>query len=229
MNKPQATKLKIAASLICLALLMLVSSVSAALVVTTDHQEGSDSHQTTVFSPSWIPNSTASLVNGLAPSSSTGSDFSRESETNGSFTGIFRSVNSLTTARSGWLDIATYPGPGGGTTTNNYVTAGGNTLIYTLPSPGTYGYNLTNITVFGGWGDGGRDALRFSVSYATVSDTNTFIPLTYVNYNPSVGSGSGSANRVIFNDSTGFTIAPNVAVVKFDFTDNFCGKWLLPA
>ena len=105
------------------------------------------------------------------------------------------------------------------TTTNNYVSCGGgggNTIVYMLPSSGAYGYNLTNIAVYGGWGDSGRDAVRFNLSYSTVADTNAFIPLTFVNYNPA-NSGK-SANRAIFNDPAGALIAPNVAAVKFDFT-----------
>ena len=207
MNTPQATKWKITASLICMALLMLAGSAPAMLVTATDSQQGS----TTVFSPSWAPDAANSLINGLAPSSTVG-NFDQENNWGD------RNVTNLTYSRSGWLDVAAGHNTGNDTTTNNYVAVGqngGNSLVYTLPST-TYGYNITNIAAFGGWADGGRDALRFNVSYCTVSDTNTFIPLTYVNYNPSV-SGKRS-NRVIFSDSNNSFIAPNVAMVKFDFT-----------
>ncbi|MDB6018454.1 MAG: Immunoglobulin subtype [Pedosphaera sp.] len=210
MNKPQPIKSKIAAGFAGMALLFFAGSTPAALVTTTDHQEGT----APVFTPSWVPDAANSLINGLAPSSSTG-DFNQE------FYWGNRTNTSLTIARAGWLDIAVGGASGfnGNTTTNNYVSCGGgagNTIVYTLPSPGAYGYNLTNIAVYGGWGDGGRADMRFSVSYATIFDTNTFIPLTYVDYNPS-DSGK-DANRVIFSDSGNSFIAPNVAAVKFDFT-----------
>jgi hypothetical protein len=93
----------------------------------------------------------------------------------------------------------------------------GSTLVYTLPAS-AHGYNLTNITVYSGWQDNGRDAQAYTVFYSTVADPQAFTALASVNYNPPVPGGIASANRVILSDPAGGVIAANVAAVKFDFT-----------
>ena len=113
-------------------------------------------------------------------------------------------------------------GKPGTTCSTNYVTCGdeygaGSTIVYTLPAS-SLGYNLTNITVYSGWQDNGRDAQAYTVSYSTVANPSQFTVLTAVNYNPSVPGGVASANRVMLTDSAAGLIASNVAAVKFDFT-----------
>ena len=93
----------------------------------------------------------------------------------------------------------------------------GSLLVYTLPAS-TYGYNLINITVFGGWQDNGRDAQDYTVYYSTVTNTSYFKFLASVSYIPSNPSAVGDATRVVINDAAGAAIANNVAVLKFDFT-----------
>lgn len=213
MNIAPLLKCKITAASACLALLAYVSPAAATLTVTTDNQQGSAN--TYPFTPTWTQASD-SLIAGLVPSTVVGN-----------FTNDLSTRNVATLTSDGSLTINTLPGnqgpdPVGNTTTSaNYLSCGrngGTQLIYTLPAPGTYGYNLTNITVFGGWADNGRDALEFTVWYSTISNPTHFVPLTYVNYNPSVPPSTASANRVIFTDSAGSFIAPNVAAVMFDFT-----------
>ena len=188
-------------SLAVVASLAAAGSVSAALVITTDNQIGA-----VPFTPAWTP-ATSSLIAGLVPSTASG-DFSKEI--------AGRNVNSLTVAASLTIDSVS------ATCSTNYVTCGdgsgaGSLVIYTLPVS-TNGFNLTNITVFGGWQDNGRDAQAYTVSYSTVVSPTTFTVLTPVNYNPAVGGGTASATRVMLADSTGGVIAANVAAVKFDFT-----------
>ena len=101
----------------------------------------------------------------------------------------------------------------------------GSTIIYTLTGS-TNGYNLTNITVYGGWANNGRDQQAYTVYYSTVSAPTNFIYLAVVNYNPSIASGIQSATRVTLTSSTG-VLATNVAAVKFDFTSPAFGKRLL--
>src|SRR5665213_1779303 len=213
MKKPQLLQHKIAASLAWLALLLFGSSASATLTVTTTNQQGSASSYP--FTPTWTQAS-GSLIAGLAPSTAVGN-----------FTNDLSTRNVATLTSDGSLAITTLPGDqgpdqvGNTTTSANYASCGrngGTQLIYTLPTSGTYGYNLTNITVFGGWADNGRDALEFTVWYSTISNPTNFVPLTYVNYNPSVPGSTPTANRVMFTDSAGSFIAPNVAAVMFDFT-----------
>jgi hypothetical protein len=81
-------------------------------------------------------------------------------------------------------------------------------------------WNLTNIVVYTLWHDYGRDGQFYNLSYSTVSDPNTFIPLASVNYNPDIPQdGRASGNRVQILPPIGQSLlASNVAAVKFDFT-----------
>jgi Immunoglobulin I-set domain len=193
---------------------VLVNSVSASLTVTTANQQGS-----LPLTPTWLP-APNSLIAELAPSAASG-NFSEE--TSG------RNVNSLTAGGS--LVIGQIPG---NTTTTNYVTCGngagaGASIIYTLP-PSSNGYDVTNITIYGGWKDNGRD----QQAYSTIYNPASFSVLSPVNYNPSAPSGTASATRVIVSGSLGEVIASNVAAIKFDFTtpsseNGYCGYGAITA
>lgn len=208
MNKPQLLKCKTAASLACLALLSFAGSASAQLTVTTANQQGSAN--TWPFTPSWTVNTNNSLIAGLAPSTALG-NFSLEL--------AGRSVNSLTLNTNLTISIIQ---PSTSTDTN-YVTCGngsgaGSLIVYTLPASAD-GYNLTNITVYGGWANNGRDQQGFTVLYSTVDNPTSFKFLTTVNYNPSVPGNTASANREIINDALGGLIAVNVVALEFDFSN----------
>jgi hypothetical protein len=175
-------------------------------VVTTANQQGS-----LPFTPSWTPASD-SLIAGLAPTTALG-DFSLEV--------AGRNVDSLTSGGSLTIDYA----PSTFTCTTNYVTCGdnnngdnpGSNIVYTLPAS-TNGYNLTNITVYGGWVNNGRDQQGYTVSYATAAAPSTFIALTTVSYDPGAADGVACATRAIITDSAGGVLASNVVAVEFDFT-----------
>ena len=215
MNKPQTHKLNIAASLAFMALLLFVSPAPAAVTVTTSNQQGVAN--TWPFTPSWVVNTNSSLIAGLAPSTALG-NFSQEISS--------RNANTLTLGTNLTIGII-QPST---TTTSNYVTvgqSGGSLLIYTLPASAN-GYNLTNITVDGGWANNGRDQLGFVVLYSTVDNPTSFKFLSSVDYNPSVANNTASANQAIINDSLGGLIASNVAAIQFDFTfpgveNGYCG------
>jgi hypothetical protein len=205
MKSLKLLKCKIAVSLAFLPLLIFVDSASAQLTVTTANQHGTAN--TYPFTPTWTPASD-SLIAGLAPTTATG-NFSLEIPG--------RSVNSLTSGGS--LAINKIAGTSGNTTSTNYVTYGngsgaGSLLIYTLPVSAN-GYNLTNITIDGGWADNGRDQQAYTILYSTVANPSNFVFLTQVNYNPSVPNSTPSANQVIINDASGVVIAANVAAVEF--------------
>jgi hypothetical protein len=163
-----------------------------------------------------------SLIAGQAPTTAVG-DFSEEA-----FLGT-RSVISLTAGGS--LTIAAGGSPK--TTSTNYVTCGnggnpaaGSTVIYTLAGS-TNGYDLTNIVVYGGWGDNGRDQQAFTVYYSTAGAPANFVALATVNFNPSIAANLQSATRVSIAYSAGL-LASNVAALKFDFTNpssenGYCG------
>lgn len=194
-------------------MLMFANSVLAALTVATANQYGSPN--TYPFTPTWVP-AANSLIAGLAPSYAAG-NFALD-DTN-------RNPDSLTAGGS--LTIGSEAGNSGpdpignSTTSSNYVTCGNSTgagseLIYTLPAS-AQGYNLTNITVYGGWQDSGRDSQDYVVLYSTVSAPTTFNYLAAVNYYPSPPGSTPSATQVIISDSAGGVIASNVAEVEFYF------------
>ena len=190
---------KIAARLLFLALLTFVSSASAQLTVTGSSQLGP-----MPLTPSWTP-VTGGLLDGLAPTTATG-NFA-EFGTGGSaanLTTVGMSVQIRPYAGAGNLEMCGSDG------------AAGSLLVYTLPAA-TYGHNITNITVYGGWQDAGRDQQSYEVYYSTVAAPTTFLPLTYVNYNPSNPTAIGSATRVVISDLSGGPIAVNVAALEFVF------------
>jgi hypothetical protein len=177
------------------------------------------------FTPSWTVVTNGSLIAGRHPSTALG-NFSEEVPG--------RNVNSLTAGGS--LKVSQIPGTYGYTTSTNYVTCGngtgpdgssaGSTIIYTLPAA-ALGYSLTNITVYGGWDDNGRDQQAYTVYYSTVTAPADFISLAVVNYTPSIAGELPSATRVTLTSSIG-PLATNVAALKFDFTspaseNGYCG------
>ena len=191
--------------------------VPPSVVIDTTNQTGSGSG---TFFPSWTVVTNGSLIAGMAPSTALG-NFSEEVPG--------RNVNSLTTSNN--LGLTQIAGTSGYTTSTNYVTCGnsssaGSTIIYTLPTT-AYGYNLTNLTVYGGWADNGRDQQAYTVYYSTVTAAANFISLAVVNYAPSIAGGIQSATRVMLTSTSG-VLATNVAALKFDFTtpttpNGYCG------
>ena len=187
------------------------------VVITTTNQHGSGSG---TYYPSWTVVTNGSLIAGEPPGTALG-NFSEELPG--------RNVNSLTAGGS--LGLTKIAGTAGYTTSTNYVTCGnlygaGSWLIYPLTNSAT-GYDLTNITVYGGWADNGRDQQAYTVYYSTVAAPTNFISLAVVNFNPSIASSIQSATRVTLTHSTG-VLATNVAAVKFDFTspgseNGYCG------
>jgi hypothetical protein len=86
---------------------------------------------------------------------------------------------------------------------------------------------LTNITVFGGWCDGGRDQQAYTVSYSGVSNPTNFIPLAVVNYLPLNSPGVQCTTRATLTPASGY-LATNVAAVQFNFNNpasenGYCG------
>lgn len=172
------------------------------------------------FTPTWTVLTNNSLIAGKSPSSAIGS-FTLEVPG--------RSVNFLTDGGDGAL--AQINGTGGTTTSANYVTCGngggaGASVTYTLTGSAN-GYNLTNITVYGGWKDAGRDQQAYTVYYSQVAAPATFLLLRSVNFNPANPASAQSATRATLTPASG-ELAINVAAVKFDFSipgseNGYCG------
>lgn len=217
MQHSHNSKWKLAASLALAAALALAGSASATLTVTTDNELGSAN--TYPFTPTWVVATNNSLIANAVPTTALG-NFSLEL--------AGRDVNSLTYNTNLTIDII-QPST---STSANYVTCGngsgaGSLIVYTLPASAN-GYNLTNITVYGGWANRGRDQQAYTVLYSTVANPAHFVYLSTVNYNPAIAADTASANREIINDSLGGVIAANVAAVQFVFTtpqveNGFCG------
>lgn len=199
---------------------LTVSSVPAAVnnvVASFAAQTGTGSG---TFIPTWTILTNNSLIAGNSPSSTSG-NFSLEAPG--------RSVNFLTDGGDGGLTQIN--GPGGATTSANYVTCGngggaGASVTYTL-SGFASGYTLTNITVYAGWKDAGRDQQAYTVYYSKVTAPATFILLRNVNFNPANPASVQSATRATLSPLTGM-LATNVAAVRFDFTtpiseNGYCG------
>ena len=201
---------------------LMVSSVPAAVnnvITAIAAQTGTGSG---TFAPTWTVAMNNSLIAGQSPSSTRG-NFSLEVSG--------RSVNSLTAGGNGSLTQITGAIGFPITTSANYVTCGngngaGSSVIYALNGSPS-GYHLTNITVYGGWSDAGRDQQAYTVYYSTLAAPATFILLGSVNYNPANPANAQSATRVSLLPANG-ALATNVAAVKFDFTtpaseNGYCG------
>jgi hypothetical protein len=160
-----------------------------------------------LFDPTWAI-APGSLIAGQLPSSTAGNFVNLDG--NGGSTG---GTGVLTDGKFDQINT-----PGGA---SRSLAAGGNaqgqTATYTLAGSPT-GYDLTNIVVYGGWSDGGRDAQSYTIYYSTVSAPTTFIQLRNLSSNPSLPGAVQSAQRVTFTSSTAGPIATSVAAVKFDFT-----------
>jgi alpha-L-rhamnosidase len=191
--------------------------VVPSVIITTTNQTGSG---TGTFFSGWTVMTNGSLIAGKAPSTATG-NFTEEAPG--------RNVLSLTTSNN--LGLTQISGTSGFTTSTNYVTCGngsgaGSLLIYSLGSSAT-GYDVTNITVYGGWADNGRDQQAYTVHYSTVMAPTNFTQLTSVSYNPSIAGSLQSATRLTLTSSIG-VLASNVAALKFVFTtpsseNGYCG------
>ncbi len=170
------------------------------------------------LTPTWTL-AAGSVIAGQIPSGTNG-NFDLETFGGG------RNVAALTAG-----DTLTISQPGGVTGTN-YLTCGngsgaGSTLIYTLTNSSAGGYSLTNITVYGGWKDAGRDQQAYTVYYSKLSAPTTFLLLGTFTYNPANAANVPSATRATLTAASG-ALATNVAAVKFDFTNpasenGYCG------
>ena len=102
-------------------------------------------------------------------------------------------------------------GVSGGTIPGATAAFTGSSATYTLDtSINTTGYDLTEIDIYSGWADAGRDGMNVTVSYATVADPLTYIPIGTATDNT---FADGTQHKAAI---TGFT-ATGVQSVRFDF------------
>jgi hypothetical protein len=90
------------------------------------------------------------------------------------------------------------------------IIGNGQTLTYTLGSgPNGLGYTISEFRAYSGWADTGRSRQDFSLTYSTVADPNTFLPLIAVN-----GTANAQDELTVVKDDAGATI-PGVFAVQF--------------
>ncbi len=158
-------------------------------VITVQHEQGANSW-------SVEPDS---LIAGKLPTSFTGGATA--------FTGEGCNVTNLT---DGALGFGSGYGASCGADAN---------MVNTLTYASANGWNLNEIVTYTLWQDFGRDGQYYDVSYSTLANPTTFLPLASVTYNPFVPLGTPSGNRVSIDPMPGQTmLASNVAAIKFDFT-----------
>jgi hypothetical protein len=103
------------------------------------------------------------------------------------------------------------------TNVNRAFAVSGGDLIYYLGSAAQdRGFAISNINVFGGWPNPGRDAQNYVVSYSTASDPSNFINIATVSYNPPGSAPSYTAVQV--SDINGALLCNYVRAIKFHFT-----------
>jgi hypothetical protein len=187
----------------------LSSVASGAAVFSTDVQYSPDPANS--WTPSYVV-STTDLINGTAPATSTG-NFALE---------VGGGLPVLTDGAYGTITrvpVTGTPEPHPAFATAGNANGAGSLATYNLnllASP--LGYNISQIDVYGGWNDAGRDQQRYNVLYATVANPATFIPLTSVDYQPANPTNVQSATRVRITEDALSNLATGVAAIRFDFT-----------
>jgi hypothetical protein len=95
------------------------------------------------------------------------------------------------------------------------IDGAGQSVTYTLPTT-TYGYDITNITSFGGWQDNGRNEQKYQVLYSTAQSPTSFVPLLTADYVPGGPSSIASVSRMTLVPVNG-VLAHNVAALEINF------------
>jgi hypothetical protein len=162
------------------------------------------------FYPTWSVDTNIDLVFGFPtdgsgnPGTATagGGNFGVEAGLNGDPTILADGILGNT------LALMNSCGPGAGS---------GKSMTYTLNTiVATNGFDLTNITIYGGWPDTGRNEQKYQVLYSTVAAPAVFSSIGTFNYNPTFGGGVPNANRVILVSLTG-ALAQNVHSIQINW------------
>ncbi|HEX8310240.1 MAG TPA: PEP-CTERM sorting domain-containing protein [Chthoniobacteraceae bacterium] len=115
-------------------------------------------------------------------------------------------------------------GVAGGTPTSRAASAGiaGQdsspflSITYTFNTTiNAFGYNLSEINIYTGWNDNGRDNPEYNLLYSTISAPDTFLQLASVNYTDGPGNVPASIKSSV-TDTTSF-VAQGVKSVRFEF------------
>jgi autotransporter-associated beta strand protein len=85
-------------------------------------------------------------------------------------------------------------------------------------STNTNGYTLTQFDSYCAWQDGGRINQDYSLSYSTVNDPATFLPLTTVSNDPAAVTPTNVSTHTKITDSTG-ALATGVYAIRLTFAN----------
>ena len=160
-----------------------------------------------LFTPTWAL-APGSLIAGLQPfATSTGnfnlySCFGTNILTDGSF-------GPISSAAAGEI-MATICNPQGGGTPGSFVT-------WLLPTNAN-GWDITNIVIYGGWTDNGRDQQSINILYSTIAAPAAFSSeVSQVNFLPNAPAGVQVAARSILTSGTATpAMVHNVAGIQFN-------------
>jgi len=78
------------------------------------------------------------------------------------------------------------------------------------------GYNISSVSVYGGWNDNGRDQQFYTFSYHVIG-AGAFTTATTVNFDPVIGGNLQSAIRTTLTENVLPFLASGVDQVRFDF------------
>ena len=160
---------------------------------------GTQFDSTTGFSgPGEIAPVAINLLSGLIE---TGSAFADQEGLNADITAA-----SLTNGAFGPAGLTPPPGPN----PEVAIIGGNQSLTYTLGTgPKGLGYTVSEFRSYSGWQDTGRSRQNFTVTFSTVADPATFVPLATFD-----GTANTLDELTVVKDSLGATI-PGVFAIQF--------------
>jgi hypothetical protein len=187
----------------CVAVAGLLNSAAFGAVVANAEFNIAPEGGTGAYNPTFASGgaSSSDVLQGKLPVASTG-NFTLEASTG---------VAALTNG-----SVATAYGTGSAESNHAaYATAGaGSSLTYSLGGV----FNLSSITIFGGWNDGGRDAQRYNILTSTDAGQNFTLLTTFDN---SPGQTTPVplpvSHRVQFTENALPNLAQNVTHLRIDF------------
>jgi hypothetical protein len=106
-------------------------------------------------------------------------------------------------------------GSAGSDFNSSFARSAGGTVTFNLDlSVNVFGYNLTQIDTYAGWGDNGLDGQEYTIALSFASAPAVFTDLLTI---PQVeAAGSGTSRTMV--SITGTFVASNVAAIRFTFT-----------
>jgi hypothetical protein len=93
---------------------------------------------------------------------------------------------------------------------------GSNIVFFLQTNSAPLGFEITNITVYGGWRDGGRRDQEYQVLFSTLASPTDFIPLYTTEYLPSDPTGEAIATRTKLVPANG-VLGHNVCAVMINW------------